>query len=73
MKTPFPTEPVAKAEKSFQQALRPRGGESGIPELPTDLTVKDAVTRWRDGRAPHIEPLLAAGELHGVMPRQRRR
>ena len=69
MKTPFPNEPVAKAERPFQQALRPRDGEAELPELPSGLTVTEALSRWRNGRSPHPEPLLAAGELHGVMPR----
>lgn len=42
--------------------------------LPADLTAEEAIARWRDRRKaslPQPEPLLAAGELHGVMPRPR--
>jgi hypothetical protein len=43
---------------------------------PSDLTVESAIATWRKSRDPREsrnprpwpEPLLAAGELHGVMP-----
>lgn len=71
MTTPIPDKPLPKANRSFQ----PSGGASEIREisLPSDLTVEEALTRWRESRAPRFEPLLAAGELHGVMPRSHRR
>ena len=75
MTTPIPDEPFAKTASPLQQALRPRGGESGPPEpsLPPVLTVGEALSRWRDAHARPFEPLLAAGELHGVMPRLKKR
>ncbi len=41
---------------------------------PSDLTVESAIATWRKSREPRSwpEPLLAAGELHGVMPLPRR-
>lgn len=44
---------------------------------PSDLTVESAIATWRKSREPRKprswpEPLLAAGELHGVMPLPRR-
>lgn len=55
--------------------------EPRMPEnrLPEDLTVEDAITRWRESRnasltPPFPEALLAPGELHGLMgPVSRRR
>ncbi|GEM_PF-3977303 len=50
---------------------------SGAPRadapLPDGLTVEEAIDRWLRSREtpeppPWHEPLLAAGELHGVMP-----
>ena len=46
--------------------------------LPDGLTVDEAITRWREthvaGERPAFpEPLLAPGELHGVMARMQRR
>lgn len=75
MTTPIPDKPLPKAKQSLQQAFQASGGASEIHEtsLPSDLTVEAALTRWRESRAPRFEPLLAAGELHGVMPRVPRR
>ena len=56
MTTPIPDEFLAKSDRPFE------------PSLPPELTVGEALSRWRDARAPRYEPLLAAGELHGVMP-----
>lgn len=46
--------------------------------LPAGLTVEEAIVRWwechRPAEAPRWpEPLYAAGERHGVMPRPPRR
>lgn len=54
MKTPIPAVPVALTERPVERA--------------SDLTVSEALTRWREARDPRYAPLLAAGELHGVMP-----
>ncbi len=45
--------------------------------LPEGLTVSKAIARWRENRRVgerpfRPEPLLAPGELHGVMPTQLR-
>ena len=75
MTTPIPEKPLPKANQASQKAFQPSEGASETLEtsLPSDLTVEAALTRWRESRAPRFEPLLAAGELHGVMPRARRR
>ena len=75
MTTPIPEKPLPKANQAFQKAFQSTDAASETLEtsLPSDLTVETALTRWRESRAPRFEPLLAAGELHGVMPRARRR
>lgn len=70
MKTPFPDDSVVMVERPVQAA--PEASEDARPAVPT-LTVTDALTRWRDGRDPRFAPLLAAGELHGVVPSGHRR
>jgi hypothetical protein len=54
-----------------------REARSSEDTQPSDLTVEGAIATWRKSREPRDlrrwpDPLLAAGELHGVMPLPRR-
>lgn len=54
-----------------------REARSSEDTQPSELTVEAAIATWRKSREPRDprrwpEPLLAAGELHGVMPLPRR-
>ncbi len=70
----YPFERPSRPELPQSAVCDPQGSDPGMPEasLPDDLTVEGAIATWR-GRETRTwpEPLLAAGELHGVMPRQR--
>jgi hypothetical protein len=67
----YPFERPSRPERPQSAVDDPKRRDVGRSEasLPEDLTVAGAIATWR-GRASRDwpEPLLAAGELHGVMP-----